>query len=157
CVLILAAAAAVSAVPAPAAEPAEEDLVEPVRKAIARGVDYLKREQFHGDWENNRIPDKPGAVTCLAVLALLNAGVPVGDKSVQDGLASLRQLDSNWTYVVGLQTMVFALAGEKVDSERIQRNVDWLVKARVMNGGKLLGWGYKHAGHREADNSNTQY
>src|SRR5258708_33069919 len=55
--------------------------------------------------------------------------------------------------------MVFALAGRNEDRERIQLNVDWLIRARVMDGPTLLGWGYHTAatGSRQKDNSNAQY
>src|SRR5437879_11404817 len=76
--------------PLRAAEPEEEDLVEPVRKAIERGVKYLRSQQHNGDWENQGYPGYPGGATGLAVLALLNAGVPPEDQGVQDGLKYLR-------------------------------------------------------------------
>ena len=98
-------------------------------------------------------------MTVLALtplLALLNAGVPPEDKMVKKGLEYLRKLDSDKTYVRALQTMVFAEAGQKEDSERIQQNVDWLLKARIKNGGDLMGWTYTQA-RSAPDNSNTQY
>src|SRR5262249_9376639 len=67
------------------------------------------------------------------------------------------------TYVVGLQTMVYALAGQQVDKERIQKNADWLRQERVYGvGGLFGGWTYSEeertgmAAHTP-DNSNTQY
>jgi hypothetical protein len=145
-----------AALPACSADDEKTDLVEPVRKAIERGVKYLRSQQHDGDWEHQGMPGKPGAVTSLALLALLNSGMAPDDPIIQNGLKSLRKVEPEWTYVVGLQTMVFALARQPVDRERIQRNVDWLIKARLQNNGKLVGWGYK-AGLAPADNSNTQY
>jgi hypothetical protein len=143
------------AVPVHADQPDEEDLVEPVRKAIERGVKYLRSQQHDGNWEHQGYPGYPGGATALAVLALLNSDVPPEDPAVQGGLAYLRELKQDKTYVVSLQTMAFALARQPQDLERIGKNVDWLLKARVMDGGRLLGWGYGN--HGPADNSNTQY
>ena len=83
-VLILAALAAVAMAPARAAEPDGDDLVEPVRAAIERGVKYLRAQLHNGGWENG-YPDKPGGMTCLALLALLNAGVKADDPLVARG------------------------------------------------------------------------
>jgi hypothetical protein len=148
--------AILAAWPVRAAEPEDEDLVEPVRKAIERGVKYLRGQQHDGDWENQGYPGNPGGVTCLALLAMLNAGVPPDDPAVRDGLNYLRNQKPETTYVRSLQTMVFALAHQGQDLEAIQKNVDWLLDGRILDGGRLVGWGYKpHL--RPADNSNTQY
>jgi hypothetical protein len=152
----------VGALPIPtppvAAQEQEEDLVEPVRRAIARGVKFLKAQQKGGDWEHRSVQGKPGGVTALALLALLQAGVPPEDEAIQDGLKYLRKLDFDSTYVVSLQTMVFALAKQEGDHERVGKGVDWLIKARKFDKqGNLLGWGYKSHLNETPDNSNTQY
>src|SRR5207244_4103739 len=59
------------------------------------------------------------------------------------------------TYVVGLQTMVYAQAAQPQDRERIQKNVDWLLSARTTQGWTYVKLGGNQAG--VADNSNTQY
>ncbi|MBX7103650.1 MAG: DUF4159 domain-containing protein [Gemmataceae bacterium] len=138
----------------PVAEP--EPLVDRVRTAIDRGVRFLRRqEKGQGHWEKS-IAEKPGGVTALALLALLNSGVPVDDPMIQRGLKYLRTVEPRFTYVVGLQTMVFVEANDPRDKQRIQTNVDWLIGARVMQAGNLLGWGYTTEGGLP-DNSNTQY
>src|SRR5581483_2940570 len=48
-------------------------------------------------------------------------------------------------------------AGRNEDRERIQRNVDWLIRTRVMEGTACLGWSYSPALPPITDNSNTQY
>jgi hypothetical protein len=53
--------------------------------------------------------------------------------------------------------MVFAEAGKAEDRARIQRNVTWLLDARVRNGGTFKGWTYGMGRSMRADNSNTQY
>jgi hypothetical protein len=143
------------AAPIRAEDAEEQDLVEPVRKAIDRGIKYLRGKQSGDDWENVGYPANPGGVTALAVLALLNSGVPVDDPAVQGGLKYLRELPPDKTYVVSLQTMALALAKQPKDLERIRTSVKWLLDARVMVDGKLKGWGYGKGG--QPDNSNTQY
>jgi hypothetical protein len=159
---------AILCVPAPqhAADnkPPDAELADRVRKAIDNGVRFLRdKAQAQGDWERleGDSHNRPGGWTALALLALLNCGVPPEDPLVQRALESLRKVpadEKGQTYVVGLQTMVYCLAGQKVDAERIQRNVDWLIKARHMDGDKLLGWSYQLPGRTAIpDNSNTQY
>src|SRR5438874_4501720 len=110
----------VAPIPPPAGRPADrpkEPLVEQVRTAIERGIRFLRqRQQVHGDgsgdWENDSaMLLKSGGSTTLALLALLNAGVKPDDPLVQRGLVYLRSLKPSDTYVVGLQTMVFAEIG----------------------------------------------
>lgn len=159
--LLLAATVCGTVGSARAAEPGREPLVEQVRRAITRGVEYLRsQEQGQGNWEHverSSIGHR-GGHTALAMLALLNCGVKADDPLIQRGLAYLRQLETQQTYVVALQTMVFAEAGKSEDRERIQRNVNWLLSTRVMEGGRLLGWSYGHIQPGTlTDNSNTQY
>jgi hypothetical protein len=141
--------------PTAPAQPGNDPLVKKVGDAIAQGVSYLRRaENQRGNWEDT-IESKsyPGGWTSLALLALLNSGVKPTDDVIQRGLSSLRKIEPNQTYVVGLQTMVYAQAGLEEDRQRIQRNVDWLIAARGP-----LGWSYnKTQVNLGADNSNTQY
>jgi Domain of unknown function (DUF4159) len=154
-------------VPPQAAEPdkkqpaAEADLAEKVRKAIERGVKFL-RDREDGSGNLDRVGTAnfaPGGPSALATLALLNAGVSPDDEVIQRLLKYLRTFpadDGAATYAVGLQTMVFVAANQKEDQARIQRNVDWLVKARQMNRNQLTGWSYTNRPNT-ADNSNSQY
>jgi Domain of unknown function (DUF4159) len=148
---------------------AEEPLVEKVRRALDRGVQYLKSQQVdrgagQWNWENDSLTFLiPGGSSCLAMLALKTAGVPTNDPVVSRGLPYIRSLRPEKTYVVGLQTMVLAEVGDPKDLNTIQNNVNWLIDAaktrggRLGNGGKLEGWGYSKGGGERADNSNTQY
>ena len=147
----------------------EEELVEKVRKAIEMGVKYLKSQQRDGNWEGvvlNVLADMDGGVTALATLALLTSGVKPDDPAVAKALDYLRSLPPRKTYVVGLQTMVFAEARQKRDLPLIQRNADWLIRHGVgwqidergrVIGGQLRGWSYPAGPSNMADNSNTQY
>jgi hypothetical protein len=142
----------------------EEELADRVRKAIDRGIQFLKaQEKGKGNWEADALESQsePGGWTALALLALLNSGVKADDPVVERGLISSRSVAPARTYVVGLQTMVFVAAGKQEDRLRIQRNVAWLIAARVMAGSDLLGWSYGMPGNdgilSRPDNSNTQY
>ena len=142
------------------AAPRPEPLVEQVRKSIERSKDYLMRRPRDGHWD---IEDagNTGGPTCLVLLALLNAGVPPDDPVIERGLQWLRNhvkiSPSSQTYVVGLETMVFCLAGKDGDRPRIQQNVNWLENAKVIKNGMLQGWTYTNQKGGMADNSNSQY
>lgn len=151
-----------SATPARAAP--QKPLVDQVRDAIDHAVQYLRdQEAGKGDWEHVHADlqmSYAGGATSLVMLALLNAGVPPEDPVIQRGLRYLRALDSQQTYVVGLQTMVFQAAGEPADKVRIQRNAAWLLENRKLDdASQLVGWGYGpgETRFRVPDNSNTQY
>jgi hypothetical protein len=140
---------------ATAAAPArgEDPLVERVRLAIKNGKSYLLgRQRDSGSWENDAsVLSHKGGETSLAILALLTAGESPKSEAIQKGLKYLRGVPPGQTYVVALQTMALAQAGEMEDRERIQRNVQWLIEAQ-----KDTGWGYTKGGG-PSDNSNTQY
>jgi hypothetical protein len=142
----------------PPGDGSNEPLVEQVRKAIHQGVTYLKthRDQQTGGWAEYgpTVPHK-GGTTALAVLALLNAGVPRDDDAIKQGLIHLRTLKDSSTYVRSLQTMAYVEAGYPEDIERIKYNVDQLLRYALYKDGKLLGWHYNTG--QAPDNSNTQY
>ena len=148
--------------PVTAQQPAKprELLVDQVRKALDRGVQYLRdQEKGRGNWEDvdQASVIMRGGWTSLAMLALLNAGVKPDDPIIDRGLKYLRTIEPSKTYVVALQTMVFAEAGHSQDRVRIQRNLDWLVSSMVRDkDGKCIGWSYDEKS-RFPDNSNTQY
>jgi len=146
-------------IPTRAAEAPREPLVEQVRKAIEDAKKFLREKQSDkGDWEPDIQFEKiaPSGTTALAVLALLVAGEKPDSPTVQRGLVYLRNVKPTHTYTVGLQTMVFAEAGDPKDKLTIQNNVDWLIKAAIRQNGKISGWSYTSDGGRP-DNSNTQY
>ena len=126
---------------------------EQVREGIDRGVEFLKsQQQGNGSW-----PEwigQVGGVTALATLALLNSGVEPEDEHVAKALEYLRQLKPEKTYVVSLQTMVFAEATPDRDRLLIQRNVDWLEKVQIQNGTNKGAWSYPVG---PGDNSNSQF
>ena len=141
----------------PGGAKAQEKLVDQVRKSIDKGVQFLRdQEQGRGHWEvDAESTARKGGWSALALLALMQAGVPVEDEMIQRGLKFLRGVEPQQTYTVGLQTMVFCLAADPRDRPLIQRNADWLMKARSKGGG-VVGWGYG-SDPGAPDNSNTQY
>jgi hypothetical protein len=158
-VLLVGVVALRAPLPVRAAEKPKEPLVQQVRKAIDAGVRYLRdQEKGNGNWEavDKASVAMPGGWTSLAMLALLNAGVNPEDPIIERGLNYLRRFEPQHTYVVSLQTMVFAETARNEDRQRIQQNVDWLLKSMVKEGGKCKGWSYTRE-YRSPDNSNTQY
>jgi hypothetical protein len=131
-------------------------LVVKVKTGIDRGVRFLKQQQMpNGSWEHD-LRSLQGGWTSLALLALLNAGVPPDDPCIKNGLTWLRKQEPSMTYVRALQTMALAEAGQDVDRQIITSNVKWLIDTRVIVNGQLNGWGYEKT-RPIADNSNTQY
>lgn len=161
-VLLVAVLSLVWAVPPAGAQAPPRDpdpLADRVRAAIQGGIKYLREQEAgHGNFEWRAIEARvvPGGLTSLATFALLTAGVPPEDPMIQRLLAWIRQQPLEQTYVVSLETMVYAAAGQNEDKVRIQQCVDWLLAARHRNGKRLVGWTYGAAGNN-ADNSNTQY
>src|SRR5581483_4406686 len=92
----------------------EDPLVERVRLAIKNGKGYLLgRQRDNGSWENDAaVLSHKGGETSLAILALLTAGESSKSEAIQKGLKYLRGIPPGQTYVVALQTMAFAQAGE---------------------------------------------
>lgn len=140
---------------------ADEPLAAAVKESIDKGVRYLKfqAEANAGRWDSPLFPVKyKGGMTCLATLALLTAGEkPTGWLTEKKVLSFIRELHPTTTYVVGLQTMVLAEVNDVRDITTIRANVEWLLKSRVYNNGKLAGWWYEQGTGAAPDNSNTQY
>jgi hypothetical protein len=142
---------------APSQAQQEAKLVDQVRVSIERGIRFLRdQEKGRGNWEvDAESAARKGGWTSLAMLALLQSGVPPQDEMIQRGLKYLRGLPPEQTYTVGLQTMVYCLAGQPEDSGRVKANVAWLERAMVRHP-NLVGWSYAADG-AIPDNSNTQY
>lgn len=131
----------------------DDPLVEKVKRAINDGKTYLygRQRRDNGSWEIAAADvHHPGGATSLALLALLTSGEDSKSNVVKKGLKYLRDVPASQTYVVALQTMVFAQAGYPEDRKLIERNIQWLIDAQ-----KDSGWGYTKS--PPTDNSNTQY
>ncbi|MFZ1933276.1 MAG: pectate lyase [Thermoguttaceae bacterium] len=118
-----------------------EVTAEQVRRAIHRGVSYLLAQQRDdGAWPE--MSGYRGGVGALCTLALLNAGVEANDRRMQKALNYLRTIPPEKTYVVALQTMVFARAEPDRDRKLILRNVEWLEGTQVVKGPFKGAWTY---------------
>ncbi|NLF09114.1 MAG: DUF4159 domain-containing protein [Pirellulaceae bacterium] len=132
-----------------------EVTADQVRQAIDRGVGYLKGQQrADGSWIDAVAFE--GGISSLCTLALLNSGIPPEDPAMQKALAHLRKIKSDKTYVVSLQTMVFARAEPERDMSLIRSNVKWLESQQITEGDEYRGsWSYP--GSNDGDNSNAQF
>src|SRR5580658_464385 len=80
------------------AQQKKEELVDQVKSAIEAGCRYLRQQQDgQGSWERVGIVGRgmifePAGQTCLAVLALLNAGEKPSSNVIQSGLACIRNI-----------------------------------------------------------------
>src|SRR6516225_4616865 len=71
-------------------------LVDRVRRAIERGVQFLRdQENNNGDWELDMglANTRQGGETSLVLLALLNSGVKPDDPIIERGLKFLRTIE----------------------------------------------------------------
>ena len=136
-----------------------EVTAEQVRSAIDRGVSYLKNKQnANGMWQD--IAQAHGGITALCTLAMLNCGVEPTDDHIQRALGQLRKIPPKMTYVVALQTMVFARAEPERDRPLIARNVKWLEGTQIVAGPYKGAWTYPGIagiGTGDGDNSNSQF
>jgi RNA polymerase sigma factor (sigma-70 family) len=130
-----------------------------LQRAITYAVGFLKQAQ-----KDNRAWDAdqpgvaiPGGGTSLALLALLKSGVLPADPAVAKGLRYLRGVKPDHTYVVSLQTAVFAHAEPKRDLNLVKRNATWILDTMQRKEGKFEGWSYGRQALPLGDNSNTQF
>ena len=155
CLLSLSFAQPVSAVDVSATD---------VKRAIDRGITYLKREQKpDGRWTEYSAQEKCGA-TALVVLALVSCGATKDDPTVDSAMRYLRTMpaeNAGQNYSLSLQTMVFSLVDPERDRMLIRRNVELLEKRQVTGNAKSPhhgGWGYGRSGDGDStDLSNSQY
>ncbi len=129
---------------------------EQVRRAIEKGITFLKNEQktdgSWGDWMG-----QPGGVTCLCTLALLNAGVKPSDDHMKRALSHVRDLRPDSTYALSLQTMVLCQAEPENDVSLIRKNVAALLAIQKTQDVPRKGsWAYRRT-LGDGDNSNTQF
>jgi hypothetical protein len=140
----------------------QDPLADQVRKAIAKAVQALKDARNGDNWETRAAlhPRDRGGYTAVAVLALLNAGVPVDDPAVRDGLKFLRdKITEPSTYTRALMTLAFVEARQNQDLQRIQDHVNHFMNKTAVRGnnGELRGWSYDRGADGFPDNSCTQY
>jgi hypothetical protein len=127
---------------------------ERARRALDFGVRKLKRAQLrYGTWRDWRGQAAyQGGATCLATLALLQAGEPVSSAAMQAALEHIRQLENRRVYVAALKIMALAKADPEKFLPEIEAAARWLIKAQVANG----LWSYSQ-GQTRSDHSNAQF
>ncbi len=158
CALSLALVAAVWCAASVRTARAEDADVDPqkVSRAIDRAINYIRQQQKpDGSWTEQI--GFPGGVTSLCTLALIEAGVPTKDPSIQNALKNIRLVAPERTYNVALQTMALARAGDPADRFILQRNVQSLERTQQQEGPGRGGWGYPNEAGGRVDNSNTQF
>lgn len=149
------------ALAAAAQRPADQE-AQRVKPSITQAVAFLKSAQRDGNWE--QVPalsaGRPGGVTSLVLLALLKSGVKADDPAIHKGLAYIRSLEPEHTYVLSLQIQVLGILNDKRDRARIERNVQALERNMCRdNRGTFQGWSYSRPGPPGSgtDNSNSHY
>jgi hypothetical protein len=154
----LASLALAVAAPVPK-DKADDEFLKKADTARVKAVKYLKAKQDkEGSWEPVRMQEivgQKGGVTALATLALLEAGVPANDPAIAKAVEFLLALKPDKTYVVSLQTQVFARVDAKKYVKEIQATTDRLLENAKYKNGKLQGWSYPM--NEIADNSNTHF
>lgn len=151
--LALSAALATALALAPAAQGQVSS--DQVKAAIAKGVARLKAQQSPtGAWPDSG--GHKGGMTALAVLALLQAGVPQDDPALVSGLAAVKAIPNKATYVIALKCQCFAAAGGKQGQpyhEDLKTAAAALVQSQLDSG----MWTYTNERNGRGDNSNTQF
>jgi hypothetical protein len=136
---------------------------EQVERAIREGVGFLKKQQRRdGSWPEIEEKANTGT-TSLVTLALLTAGEPRDSPTIRAALDYLRNFGPDQlrnTYSISLQTMAFAAGDPERDRLRIVANVEWLERAQIVTGDRMIWpgtWTYSETKFQAGDNSNTQY
>jgi hypothetical protein len=123
---------------------------ERVKAAISAGVRAIKRNQnADGTWTERHYP---GGETCLAALALLQAGEAVDSPTLTPALRQIARLPNQQVYVTALKIMVLVQADSARYRREIQNAARWLVESQYESG----VWGYTEAAGA-FDNSNSQF
>jgi hypothetical protein len=129
-----------------------------IAAAIEKATAWLQAEQKpDGSWEcRMRTDETRVGATSLAVLALLNAGVPAEAATMRKALDWLRRQEPQDTYSVSLQTMVLAATAAGRDLVIVERNVRFLEESQINRGPGSGSWSYG-PGRATGDNSNSQF
>jgi len=139
---------------------------EQVRKTIENAVTFIKGQQHNDGRWGGQPGFNPGGgdmigdgTTCLAVLALLNAGVAKDDPVIKKGLDAVENISNDQTYVTSIKCQVLAIVANDRPRYKaaLQKATGALIKGQLQNG----MWTYTTAnngrGAGRGDNSNTQF
>lgn len=131
---------------------------EQVERAVRRGLDYLySRQSAAGAWDSPSFRMHPGAIESLIVAAALDLGEDPNRPQIQLALHFLS--DANCQTVCGraLRARVFTRLNTEASRQRLQKDLEWLVKLQDARGGWGYGPGYPAPSGRAnwVDNANT--
>ncbi len=145
----------------------DQQLRDGVKKALARGCDYLKRTQeADGSWsaQGGTLLKFRDGFTSMAIMAQINSDVPVDSSEVQRGLDYLRRRpvggSDGIAGVYETSLIIMALcAAEQYDRDlpRIQLLSTALENAQIRTGEAAGLWSYNLSGGGGGDASNGQY
>lgn len=135
----------------PGAPALSADIRSPqVKRAVQRGVEAIRsRQKPDGTWTDH---SQPGGSTCLATLALLQAGERADLDPVKSALQAIRRLPDQYVYVTSLKIMVLAKVNPEEYRREIHQAAQWLIGAQNRQG----LWSYQGADER-FDHSNSQF
>jgi hypothetical protein len=131
--------------------PAQAEVTgQQVKRAIRKGVDYIKAHQGHdGSWPARWYA---GGETCLATLALLQAGESVESRAVASALPIIATLQNECVYVTSLKIQVLAQVDPQKYRQEISDAAQWLANVQDVKG----LWSYG-PGRNRFDHSNSQF
>ena len=135
---------------------------EAVRRAIGRGITYLKRQQkADGSWTVEGSDERCGT-TALAVLALRSCGLSPNDPSIEKAMRYLRSFPGGGAgrnYSLSLQTMAFCAVDPTRDLALIRSNIELLARLQNRMNEHSGGWIYNPGGIQGmgSDLSNSQF
>ncbi|HEV3027151.1 MAG TPA: prenyltransferase/squalene oxidase repeat-containing protein [Planctomycetota bacterium] len=104
-------------------------MTEDARRAVARGVEYLRRATFPPSTHQAPMPPDE-----LVLLAFLHAGVPPGDARVQKLLGQVLAARPQRTYCVSLRALMLAKLDPVGYQGRIAECAQFLVDNQCING-----------------------
>lgn len=151
-----------SALQAQVAAPSGGVTPQQVGSAMEKAITYLKAQQKpNGQWQDYN--EFKGGVTALVTLALVEAGVPKEDPTIQRAMTWLRGLSGDLqpdrTYALALQTMVFCAVEPEKNLSLIKANAARLESFQITSGERAGLWSYgaQRTSGGGGDNSNTQF
>jgi len=125
-----------------------------VNQAVDRAIRSLKNaQQANGSWPYTESYE-PG-LTALAVYALVHAGVPENDPSVEKAIRYVLQTPPSYTYSVALVAIALSEVNPTRYQATIRKCADWLSRNQGRDGTWTYNARRNFAGG--GDNSNTQF
>lgn len=142
---------------APAAEVTAKQVLDSIDRAKRL---LLKAQQADGSWRGGQNDHYTIGVSSLALLALLNTGMTVGDPEIERGLNWLRRQQPSMTYEISLMIQALAAAKDgKRDLVLVANLVRELEETQLRQGPNAGSWTYSRniPGFGGGDRSNGQF